>query len=478
MLFNSFEFLLFFPVVVMLYFALPNKWRWLHLLISSYFFYGCWNLTYLSLIITSTIVTYYSAVLIGKTNSNEALDEKQKRKQKRLWVALCIIINIGILGFFKYSNFAVDTFATIFSFSADPLDILLPVGISFYTFQALSYTLDIYNEKIEAEKNIFKYALFVSFFPQLVAGPIEKANHLLPQIHTKKEFNYNRVRSGLILMAWGFFKKLVIADRLGLFVNEVHKNLAVADPVTLTFSVIFFTFQLYLDFSAYSDIAIGAARIMGFNLSDNFKRPYMSASFSEFWKRWHISLSSWFMEYLYFPLGGNRRGAGRKVFNLLVVFMISGLWHGASWNFVIWGAINGMFLIALDPLLRTKKEIGYMRRVFSGFFIMVCWGVSLIFFRAKTFDNAMHIFSKMGFSGSEKLYEFGLNASEFTFAIYLLIGFYIYELIREKKHLLPIIMKRPLPVRWLMYFIIVMATILLGSYGLGSDDNSFIYFQF
>lgn len=335
--FNSLSFLIFFPIVTLMYFIIKPKYRYIWLLISSYYFYMCWNPKYAILIATSTIITYLSGRFIHKFNS--IIDEKRSIRLKRLVVFLSVSSNLAILFLFKYFNFTVNILTTAFNYLhinivLPRFDFLLPVGISFYTFQALSYTIDVYRGSVKAEKNIGKYALFVSFFPQLVAGPIEKSKDLLYQFNEIHYFDYNRTKEGLILMIWGFFQKIVVSDRLAILVNEVYNNPSAHKGFEIVVATIFFAFQIYCDFSSYSNIAKGAARVMGYRLSKNFDSPYFSDSIKMFWRRWHITLGAWFKDYLYIPLGGNRKGRIRTYINTMIVFLTSGLWHGASINFV------------------------------------------------------------------------------------------------------------------------------------------------
>ena len=335
MLFNSFEFLIFFPVVCILYYLLPRlSLRNIFLLVASYYFYMNWKPVYAILILTSTILTYTCGLLVEKNENNQRV--------KKAYLIISIVLNFTILFFFKYFNFLGDSITALFSFlgigwKVPNLDVLLPVGISFYTFQAVGYSIDVYRGTIRAEKNFITYALFVSFFPQLVAGPIERAKNLLPQFHEKHSFNSENVIEGFKLMIWGFFMKLCVADVLSEYVDAVYNNVSYHNGVSILLATFFFAVQIYCDFAGYSNIAIGAARIMGYRLMINFKQPYFSLNIKEFWRRWHISLSSWFMDYLYIPLGGNRVAYPRYLFNLAVTFLVSGIWHGAAWTFVIWG---------------------------------------------------------------------------------------------------------------------------------------------
>lgn len=333
MIFNSIAFAIFLPIVFILYWILPHRFRWLLLLISSYYFYMSWNIKYVGLIFFTTLISYLCALMIEKT---------QSIKFKRFYMMTSIIISIGILFLFKYFNFFSESVCNIlntFSIKLHPitLKLLLPVGISFYTFQTLSYVIDVYKGEVKAERHFGQYATFISFFPQLVAGPIERTKNLLPQIKSEHQFCYDKAVYGLRLMAWGFFKKILIADNLAIYVDKIYGNLSQYQGFSLIIATLFFTFQIYCDFSGYSDIAIGTAKLFNIDLMANFKSPYFSASVHEFWSRWHISLSTWFRDYVYIPLGGNRCTKLRHNFNLLITFLISGLWHGANWTYVVWG---------------------------------------------------------------------------------------------------------------------------------------------
>ncbi len=478
MLFNSVEFGIFFVLVCISYWTFFHprlRLRNIFIIAVSYLFYGWWDWRFLSLIVISSLVDYIAGRKIY--NSSDA-------KIRKRWLLLSLIVNLGFLGFFKYFNFFVDSFVDAFALmgvSLNPvtLDIILPVGISFYTFQTLSYTLDIYYNRLKPTHDAFSFFAFVAFFPQLVAGPIERARHLLPQFHSVRKIDYEMLRSGLLLMGWGFFKKIVIADRLARLVDSAYADIPSIDGPTSIFAVIFFAFQLYLDFSAYSDIAIGTARCFGFNLSTNFLRPYLSTSFSNFWKRWHISLSSWFKDYVYIPLGGNRVPYRKVVRNILIVFALSGLWHGASWNFVIWGLLNALFILVLDKYLIVKLGVLPAKRFFVSGVIFLAWAVSLIFFRAQTFHDALLMFSQLGSPSKELLYTQGINSFEFHFAITLLLLYMSFEAILEKNDNLYIwFISRNFLLRWVAYIMLIISIIMLGSYGVGLDDNQFIYFQF
>ncbi|WP_263834163.1 MBOAT family O-acyltransferase [Salinibacter sp.] len=495
MLFNSIDFLIFFPVVVGVYFALPARLRWMLLLAASYFFYAWWKFDYLFLILTSTLVDYVSGRMMGRYDT---------RARRRPWLLLSLCTNLGILGGFKYFNFISGSLQTALSsfgltYDALMIDVVLPVGISFYTFQTLAYSIDVYRGEQQPEKHLGIFALYVSFFPQLVAGPIERSQNLLPQFKTTHTFEHERVRDGLILMAWGFFKKLVVADRLALYVDEIYNAPGEASGAQLLVATYFFAFQIYCDFSGYSDIAIGAAQVMGYDLMENFRRPYFSKSVGEFWKRWHISLSSWFKDYLYIPLGGNRVGKWHWYFNLFVVFLISGLWHGAAWTFVVWGALHGGYLIAgivtkpwreklwvfADRWLQTRKKyttLGFSSIDVSTFrrwtsvlvtfhLVLLAW----IFFRANTVTEAFYILEHI-FSGKYTMYNLtgDLDRYEFLIALVSIAVMELVHLMERKVNMRSFLSNRPMWLRYPAYLALVISILMFGQFG----AQEFIYFQF
>jgi alginate O-acetyltransferase complex protein AlgI len=387
MLFNSLHFLLFFPIVTLVYYLVPHRFRWILLLAASYYFYMVWRPIYAVLIVGSTLVDYIAAIQMSKTNRGGV---------RKLYLICSLFANLGILFIFKYSGFFIDT---INAFSANDYDViylLLPMGISFYTFQTLSYTIDVYRKQRDPEYHLGYFALYVTFFPQLVAGPIERSDRLIPQLRKEQTFDYGRTVEGLQRMVWGFFKKVVIADNLAVAVNHVYGNVEEMSGLTLLIATGFFAYQIYCDFSGYSDIAIGSAKILGIDLMENFKRPYFSTSIKEFWSRWHISLSTWFRDYVYIPLGGSKKGSVRTYVNVLIVFLISGLWHGASWMFVIWGAIHGLYqlyekatLNIRDRLWKSSKLDGTrIQWSVKWFFTMSVVIFSWIFFRSQNTDDA------------------------------------------------------------------------------------------
>lgn len=337
MLFNSLSFLVFFPIVFLIYYALPGKVKWVWLLVTSYYFYMCWNVKYTLLLLFTTVSTYVIAIILGKA---QKLDGKRKSLIKKGSIAAVLTINLSILAIFKYGNFVIYNINRFSGHEFRTLDLMLPVGISFYTFQAIGYVIDVYREEIEPERNLGKYALFISFFPQLVAGPIERSKNLLSQLYQEHKFDYERARSGILLIAWGLFQKIVIADRAAILVNSAFENYESYMGAQLMFAAFCFAIQIYCDFGGYSNIAIGSAEMLGIKLMDNFRQPYFSLSIKEFWSRWHISLSSWFRDYVYIPLGGNRCSKLRKYFNLMCTMLLSGLWHGASWAYISWGGVS------------------------------------------------------------------------------------------------------------------------------------------
>ncbi len=495
MLFNSQQFLAFFPIVTLLYFLIPHKLRWIWLLISSYYFYMSWSPKYAILIATSTLITYFSGLLIEKAGGIK--EEKKSLFLRKFWVFGSFASNLGILFLFKYYNFFISYIVRGFSYiNVDivfpSFDYVLPVGISFYTFQALSYTVDVYRKDVRAEKNLGKYALFVSFFPQLVAGPIEKSKDLLYQFEEKHYFDYDRVKNGLLLMLWGFFQKVFVADRLAILVNTVYNNPQEYKGFNIIIATVFFAFQIYCDFSSYSDIAIGAAQVMGFRLTQNFRQPYFSKSIKEFWRRWHITLGAWFKDYLYIPLGGNRKGKLRNYFNIMIVFIVSGLWHGAAMTFIIWGTLHGAYQVIGDVLkphkLRLIKKFKINTNVFSyrlGQVLMTFLLVDFawIFFRANSFSQAKVLIKNLFyfnpwvfFDGS--LYELGLDSKDFTAALIGIVIVVVINLMQINMNLRNEIANQNIIFRWMIYFAGVFSIIIFGIYGPGYSIQQFIYFQF
>ncbi len=474
MLFNSFSYVLFLPAVFLLYWLPLGKyrlaWQNILLLVASYVFYCSWDWRFAFLITFTSASSYLTAILM----------ENGKAGSRKLWAAVNIIVNLCILAFFKYAGFFVDSFKALagalgWSIEGPAIHIILPVGISFYTFQALGYTIDVYRGKVAASRNILRFFTFVAFFPQLVAGPIERASRLLPQFDSERRFDYRQAVDGVFLILKGLFLKIVLADRLGVFVDGVYKDPAGATGLPAIVAVVFFAFQLYTDFYSYSEIARGSAKLLGMELMLNFRRPYLSGSFKEFWKRWHISLSSWFMDYVYIPLGGNRKGAVRWGMNVFIVFLLSGLWHGASWTFVAWGACCALFMVLLDRFLsKTVRIPGFNQAV-----VFVLWALSLILFRASTFGNAAQVFSALGFGNAGGVFSFGLGRPEFIFVCSLIVLLSLQECLGERRgeKLRESFLSFPAWARVLCAAAIVLVIVFLGRYGIG-NASKFIYFQF
>ncbi|MGJ5641905.1 MBOAT family O-acyltransferase [Formosa sp. S-31] len=481
MLFNSIDFAIFLPIVFILYWFVTNKnLKLQNLLIvaASYLFYGWWDWRFLSLIIFSTLVDYS----IGRKLKTE---ENQTKRKTLLWTS--ILINLGFLGFFKYFNFFQDNFISAFSFFGSEikgysLNIILPVGISFYTFQTLSYTIDVYKKNLEPTTDFIAFSAFVSFFPQLVAGPIERATNLLPQFYKKRTFDYTKAVDGMRQILWGLFKKVVIADNCAQFANEIFNNSENYSGSTLVLGAIFFTFQIYGDFSGYSDIAIGTSRLFGFNLMKNFAFPYFSRNIGEFWRRWHISLNTWFRDYLYIPLGGSRGGTWMKIRNTFIIFLVSGFWHGANWTFIIWGALNAIYFL---PLLLTNNNRNHMDTVAKNsllptfrelVLILTTFGLTVlawIFFRAENIGHAVqYILGVFKNPGSFILFSVYLK---YKTIIVLLGVFIIIEWLgRDGEYAIENINRISTPIfRYSIYLTIVLLIVWLNS-----SQQEFIYFQF
>ena len=493
MSFNSVEFIIFFPVAVIGYFLLPRKVKNLWLLACSYYFYMAWNPAYILLLIFSTLVTYLSGILIG----NYEKKGEEGVKGKKMVAALSIIANIGMLIYFKYTGFfltsinrAVSVFGGKGFDTSFAMSIVLPVGISFYVFQALSYTIDVYRGDVEPEKNLIDYALFVSFFPQLVAGPIERSKNLIKQIKSiseKRLWTYDGIISGLILMLWGFFMKVVIADRLSVITDPVFDDYASYGAPVLVMAAFAFSIQIYCDFAGYSMIAIGAARVCGIKLMENFNTPYFSKNIGDFWNRWHISLSSWLRDYLYFPLGGSRCSRKRTYFNLMVTFLVSGLWHGAAAKYVVWGGIHGLLQIIHRAFFGSKsKGKGYLivpvRFVFNFVLISVTW----VFFRANSLRQAvgfliktLHVSDFAGFI-SQKGYEAVISDRDLVITLIAIFILFFISLIRYRsgKTVDEYIISRAYPVRITVMTLLIFFILIFGQYGEDVFTQPFVYFQF
>ena len=482
MLFNSLEFAVFLPIVFIIYWFVTNKnLKLQNLLIvaASYLFYGWWDWRFLSLIIFSTLVDFSIGLALEK-------QESQIKRKILLWIS--ILINLGFLGIFKYYNWFLDSFyevvpglQVVMGFNA--LDILLPVGISFYTFQTLSYTIDIYKNKLEPTKDLLAFSAFVSFFPQLVAGPIERASNLLPQFYKKRKFDYVLAVDGMRQILWGLFKKIVIADNCAENANLIFNNSADYGGSTLFLGALFFTFQIYGDFSGYSDIAIGTSRLFGFNLMQNFAFPYFSRDIAEFWRRWHISLSTWFRDYLYIPLGGSRGGTWMKVRNIFIIFIVSGFWHGANWTFIVWGALNAIYFLPLLLLNKNRlhtdtvaqgKYLPNFKEFFNMGITFTLTVLAWVFFRAENIQHAWSYLSEI-FSSSIFTVPYYPGIGLTIPIVCLILVFVFVEWIgRQDEYALEKLgLKWKSPLRYAMYYAIIFAI-----YRFGGNEQEFIYFQF
>lgn len=482
MLFNSLNFGIFLFIIFIFYWFVTNKnlkAQNILLLVSSYFFYACWDWRFLFLLIFSTLLDYFTGL---------KMSDAKNQTSKKFWFWLSISVNIGFLGIFKYYNFFAESFAQgvgNLGLHVNPwtLKVILPVGISFYTFHGLSYVIDIYKGRIKAEKNFIDYSVFVSFFPLLVAGPIERATHLLPQIKAKREFNYNNAVNGLKQILWGLFKKVVIADNCARFANEIFDNHAQYPGSTLVLGALFFTFQIYGDFSGYSDIALGTARLFGIDLLRNFAFPYFSRDIAEFWRRWHISLSSWFKDYLYIPLGGSKGGTWMKVRNTFIIFLVSGFWHGANWTFIIWGLLNAIYIMPSIIFNTNRNNLGIVAKgkylpAFKDFIsILLTFMLTVfawIFFRAATVSQAFEYIGTI-FSKSLFTKPFFTDISNATPIYILVLFFIIIEWIgREQQFAIATIFNKwgHLVKLSFYYILVILIFIFAGS------SQQFIYFQF
>ncbi len=499
MLFNSFHFLLFFPAVMMVYFAIPQRHRWPFLLIASYYFYACWKIEYIFLLALSTGIDYWAGI---------QMDKRSEKPARWPFLLISMISNLGILFSFKYFNFVNENIRAAFQafnifYDVPAFEVLLPVGISFYTFQSLGYSVDVYRGKQKAEKNLGIFALYISFFPQLVAGPIERSQRLLPQFRKTHEFDYDRVTNGLRLMAWGFFKKLVIADRLAIYVDQVYNNPDMHTGWPIILATYFFAFQVYCDFSGYSDIAIGAGRVLGYDLMINFKRPFLAKNIGELWQRWHISLTTWLKSYLFYTLslGGHSTSKTRWITSMFITFIAVGFWHGAKWTFIVLGMIHGSFLVSrmLTYAWREKywqrfrkwfaatfagnnekafalKGFDSIRTLWSVFITFQLFSFSCLFFRGNSMADVYTLLNNMlDFSAGFHIQVSGFNNFELMVsfaAIAFLMLVHIFEEVKET--VVTLIATKPLVFRWAIYITFCLTIILFGKF----EEREFIYFQF
>lgn len=498
MLFNSIDFLIFLPIVLVIYYIIPMKYKHIWLLISSYYFYMCWNAKYVLLIFVSTVITYLSGILIDKVEKTWS-DVDKLGKYKKLILALSFVSNLGILFYFKYINFTLDIATRVLSkvnisMNVPVFDVILPVGISFYTFQALSYSVDVYRGEVAPEHDFFRYALFVSFFPQLVAGPIERSKNLLTQLREPRKFDFGYAFDGILLMLWGFFLKIVLADRIAIFVDTVYGDCEHYQGIYLIVATVLFAVQIYCDFSGYSSIAMGTAKLLGIELMDNFNAPYLSTSVADFWRRWHISLTSWFKDYLYIPLGGSKKGILRKYLNKMIVFMLSGLWHGAQLTFVVWGAINGFYQVIgeiLIPIREKVSDIIGINRNSEGVYALSALATfalvdfTWIFFRADSLGRAIYIIKSILnteniwalFDGS--LYNCGLDDKNFRLMVIAVIILLIADILKRKGiRVREIILRQDGYIKCLVVSLSILMIMVFGKYGPAYNAVNFIYFQF
>ena len=501
--FNSLAYLVFFPAIVILYFILPGrKMRNALLLVASYGFYMCWNPKYIILMFLCTLITYLDGIFIGiakKEEQEKVAKNKRRTGRPRAYIVTTVLFMLGVLAYFKYGNFLLDSMVRLFALFGVHLripsyDVVLPVGVSFFTFQAVSYDLDVYRGDVEVEKNFFRFALFVSFFPQLVAGPIERSGHLLHQFDEKHAFDAERITRGVMTMLWGYFMKIVIADRAAVFVDQVYNYWPAYNGLVLILATVLFAVQIYCDFGGYSFIAIGSAQVLGFDLMQNFRQPYFAVSVADFWRRWHISLTTWFRDYLYFPLGGSRTTKWKHWRNIMIVFLVSGLWHGASWTYVIWGGLNGLLQIIgmwLKPFREKGKkalriaENSFGLRLFQSIVTFILVDFTWIFFRASTVRNAFGIIRNsftcwnpwVLFDGT--LYTLGLSQVEFHVLLFAIGVLFIVDLLHYNGiSIRNGILRQPLPVRWTVYILGSLFVLIYGMYGPAYHAASFIYFQF
>lgn len=464
MLFNSIEFLIFLPIVFLLHYLLPHKLRWILLLAASYIFYMAWEWKYISLILVSTLIDYSVA---------RKMESESRSGPRKLLLLISMITNLGILVIFKYANFFIDNVNLVFenvgmNYLIPYTGLLLPMGISFYTFQTMAYTIDVYRGQAKVERHFGYFALYVSYFPQLVAGPIERAQNLIDQLKAKTSIRSENLILGSKMMIWGLFKKMVVADRLGAFVTGVYDGPHDPSGILVIVATLFFALQIYCDFSGYSDIAIGVARIFGVRLMDNFRTPYLSKNISEFWSRWHISLSTWFRDYLYIPLGGNRVNKSRWLMNIMLVFLISGFWHGANWTFIVWGGLHGAYLLS-ERFLKLKIPLLSIQRSFT--FLLVC--LAWLFFRAADIGTAGDLLAEISNPGVQNASYFikAFGVSQFAFLSLIGILFMFFDPLIDKRHKSEAGLKKS---DGLVYGAMVAMTLLFGNFG----EVSFIYFQF
>ena len=475
MLFNSYQFLLFFPVVTLVYFLIPRKVRWVWLLVMSYYFYMNWHAEYALLMASSTLVTWACALQV---------DRVKEVKKRKLIMVLGIVFNVGMLAYFKYTGMFLDLLERGahllgMNWTAPRVSILLPVGISFYVFQALGYMIDVYRGNTRVERNLFRYALFVSFFPQLVAGPIERSKNLLRQVSEPHDFDAKRVRDGLLIMMLGFFEKVVVADRACMYADAIFNNWATASGSQIALATIVFSIQDLGDFGGYSHIAIGAAHVLGIHLMTNFRQPYFSASVREFWQRWHVSLGSWFRAYIYFPLGGGRVSKPRKIFNTMAVYTISGLWHGAALKYVIWGALNGALQVFEGFFPKPKIRHPRLHHIWDVARTDFLIAITMLIFRANSMSSALHMLWRIPTGWGYTPFDTGFSVLQAVCLSITIVILFTFEVIHEKNKTVTELTDRlSFPVRGALYILAVVGIAVFGIWGPGYSAQAFIYFQF
>lgn len=503
MLFNSFEYLIFFPLAAIVYFVLPVKARRYWLLAAGLFFYGYWKASYLLLIVVVGAVTYVAGLLLDKVRQ-AAPDSKQTPAKGKWIVALALAVVLGLLAYFKYFNFLAETINALIGSDVVPiLDILMPVGISYYTFQTVGYVIDVYRGTVPAQRNPLTYALFTTFFPQILAGPISRAKDLMPQLAEGKRFDFTAAHEGLVRIGWGFFCKLVVADRLGLFVNNMFAEYQEQGSWSLVLAALLFQIQLYCDFSAYSNMAIGSAQVFGIRLNRNFNAPFLATSINDYWSRWHMTLSSWLGDYVFTPLVWsrwvNKLFFGKKwedhpphfALNYLIVFFISGLWHGANWTFVIWGLLHGVYSIlshlTTKPRAKLIKKLkinkkSRLHKTLSRAYIYLITSFALIFFKSGSVTDAVGFIGRMlsgaGSSGDKTFFELGLDRPEWIVAVVAIVVVMTIDILNQKRDMLKTVTERPLVLRWALYLILIFAIVIFGIYGPLYDPAPFVYIQF
>lgn len=487
-------------MVVGIYFILPKKVKQLWLLVASYYFYMNWNAVYALLILGITVIGYVGGILLERADAGGDAQSAGVQRKRKFYMIAAAVLSLGILFTFKYLNFAIENLNRLFgaagsSFAVTAVDLVLPVGISFYTFQALGYVIDVYRREVPAEKNFLRYALFVSFFPQLVAGPIERSRNLLHQLDEPKKFDYEKAKSGLLLMLWGYFEKMWVADRLAVLVDSVYNDYGNYSAGMIVLATMMFSIQIYCDFGGYSHIAIGAAQVLGIRLMDNFHQPYLATNIKDFWNRWHISLSTWFRDYLYFPLGGSRCSKPKAYRNLMITFLVSGLWHGASWHYVVWGGLNGLYQVVgrMTKSAREKvraalhiREDGMPLRIFQTIVTFLLASFAWLFFRADGLGSALAMIRLTLTNGvwlqqllDGTIFMMGLS----RFAVYqllcALIVLFIVDICHERGvSFRKWIAARPIAVRWSIYMVTLLAFVVLLIQNYGRPAAEFIYFQF